>query len=390
MTIATRHEPRVSLPTADDDHEQIVIRQDKETGLRFIVAVHSTVLGPALGGMRLKRYPSGLREALDDVMRLARTMTLKASAAGLDLGGGKAVMIDDGRTAMRTARLEAAARVIDSLDGAYITAEDIGTTTADMDHIARFTRYVVGQSVANGGGGDPSPVTAETVFQAMRRGLAVATGSGDFAGRRVGVIGLGKVGSALAARLAKSGAHVIGCDLDSSRCDCLASDHGIEVAPSAEAILATELDVLAPCAAGGLIDDALARSIDCRVVAGAANNPLTDRRVARTLMEREIVYVPDFLANCGGLIHVSMEWKSQSLRAGHRPALAQRRQSLRARHRPALAQPREHGASEADLIAGAMVRLDSALATAEADGVPPIDVAERQALERVEAARAQH
>jgi valine dehydrogenase (NAD+) len=342
---------------ADDDHEQIVIRQDKETGLRLIVAVHSTVLGPALGGMRLKRYPGGLREALDDVMGLARTMTLKASAAGLDLGGGKAVMIDDGRPEPRTARLEAAARVIDGLDGAYITAEDIGTTTGDMDHMAGFTRFVVGQSVSNGGGGDPSPVTAETVFQAMRRGLAAATGSGDFDGRRVGVIGLGKVGSALAAKLAEAGAQVIGCDLDAGRCDCLATDHGIEVAPSAEAILATELDVLAPCAAGGLIDDAIARSIDCSVVAGAANNPLTDRGVARTLMEREIVYVPDFLANCGGLIHVSLEWY------GH------------------------EGGSEADLIAGAMERLDLALATAEADGVPPIDVAERQALERVEAAR---
>jgi glutamate dehydrogenase/leucine dehydrogenase len=202
-------------------------------------------------------------------------------------------------------------------------------------------------------------VTAETVFQATRRGLRAATGSGDFDGRRVGVVGLGKVGGALAAKLAEAGAHVIGCDLDAGRCACLASDHGIEVAPSAEAILAMELDVLAPCAAGGMIDDALAHSIDCRVVAGAANNPLTDRRVARTLMEREIVYVPDFLANCGGLIHVSMEWYG------------------------------EHGASEADLIAGAMDRLDSALETAEADGVPPIDVAERQALERVEAARRQ-
>jgi valine dehydrogenase (NAD+) len=342
---------------ADDDHEQIVIRQDKETGLRLIVAVHSTLLGPALGGMRLKRYPGGLREALDDVMGLARTMTLKASAAGLDLGGGKAVMIDDGRPELRTARLEAAARVIDGLDGAYITAEDIGTTTGDMDHMARFTRFVVGQSVSNGGGGDPSPVTAETVFQAMRRGLAAATGSGDFDGRRVGVIGLGKVGSALAAKLAEAGAQVIGCDIDAGRCDCLAVDHGIEVAPSAEAILAAELDVLAPCAAGGLIDDAIARSIDCSVVAGAANNPLTDRGVARTLMEREIVYVPDFLANCGGLIHVSLEWYG------------------------------DDGGSEEELIAGAMERLDLALATAEADGVPPIDVAERQALERVEAAR---
>src|SRR3954464_9416869 len=134
MTIATRHGPGVNIPAADDDHEQIIVRQDGETGLRFIVAVHSTVLGPALGGMRLKRYPGGLREALEDVMCLARTMTLKASAAGLDLGGGKSVMIDDGRPEqhLRGARLEAAARVIDGLDGAYITAEDIGTSTADM------------------------------------------------------------------------------------------------------------------------------------------------------------------------------------------------------------------------------------------------------------------
>src|SRR6185312_1409310 len=167
MTIATRHAPSLNIPLADDDHEQVVIRQDKATGLRFIVAVHSTVLGPALGGMRLKLYSCGLREALDDVMGLARTMTLKASAAGLDLGGGKAVMIDDGHDDLREARLEEAARVIDSLGGAYITAEDIGTTTADMDHVARFTRYCVGRSVENGGAGDPSPVTAQTVFEAI-------------------------------------------------------------------------------------------------------------------------------------------------------------------------------------------------------------------------------
>jgi glutamate dehydrogenase/leucine dehydrogenase len=372
MTIATRHVPRTGLPMADDDHEQIVVRQDKETGLRFIVAVHSTVLGPSLGGMRLKRYPGGLREALEDVMGLARTMTLKASAAGLDLGGGKSVMIDDGRPELREARLEAAARVIDGLDGAYITAEDIGTTCADMDHIATFTRYAVGRSESNGGGGDPSPVTAETVFQAMGRGLAAATGSDDFDGRRVGVVGLGKVGSALAGKLAEAGATVIGCDLDTERAGRLGAELGIAVAPSAEAILAGELDVLAPCAAGGLIDDALARSIDCRVVAGAANNPLTDRAVARTLMQRDIVYVPDFLANCGGLIHVSLEWEKQSLRGGHGPLPAERRRE---------------GRTEEDLIAGAMERLDSALETAEADGTTPIEVAERQALERVEAAR---
>lgn len=362
----------MNIVTSGDDHEQIVIRQDAETGLRFIVAVHSTVLGPALGGMRLKRYPGGLREALEDVMGLARTMTLKASAAGLDLGGGKAVMIDDGRSELRAARLEGAASVIESLGGAYITAEDIGTTTADMDHLSRFTRFAVGRSSENGGGGDPSPVTAETVFGALRRGLAAATGSGELDGRRVGVIGLGKVGSVLAARLADAGARVVACDLDSGRCERLAGEHGVKIAPSAEAVLAGALDVLAPCAAGGVIDDALAGALDCRVVAGAANNPLTSRRVARTLMERGIVYVPDFLANCGGLIHVSKEWERTSLRTGHSPALGQ---------------DGSRGPSEDELIARAMERLDLALEVSEAEGVPPVEVAERQALERVEAQR---
>ena len=244
---ATLREPNIAL--ADDDHEQIVIRQDPETGLRFIVAVHSTVLGPALGGMRLKRYPGGLREALEDVMGLARTMTLKASAAGLELGGGKAVMIDDGAPrAARGAARGARRGVIDGLDGAYITAEDIGTTTADMDYMARFTRFAVGRSRENGGGGDPSPVTAETVFQAMRRGLAAATGSDD--ARRAGAwawSGSARWARRWPRRLAEAGARVIGCDLDAGALRAaLLAEHGIEVAPSAEAILASELDVLAP------------------------------------------------------------------------------------------------------------------------------------------------
>ena len=213
--------PRPLPPAGDalagEAHEQIVIRQDTRTGMRLIVAVHSTVLGPALGGLRLKRYAGGLREALDDVMGLARTMTLKASAAGLALGGGKAVMIDDGDDSLRFDRLEAAAAVIEGLGGAYITAEDIGTTTADIDHMARFTRFCTGRSVGNGGGGDPSPVTAETVLAAMRRGLAAQTDSDELAGRRIGVIGLGKVGGALAAQLVAEGARVVGCDLDYER-----------------------------------------------------------------------------------------------------------------------------------------------------------------------------
>jgi len=168
-----------------DDHERVVIRQDPETGLRFIVAVHSTVLGPSLGGMRLRRYPGGLREALEDVLALARTMSLKASAAGLDLGGGKAVMLADGRDDMREARLEQAAHVIDELGGAYVTAEDIGTTTADMDLIARHTHFVVGRSRELGGGGDPRrspprPCTARSAAGSPPRAArTTSTGAGS-------------------------------------------------------------------------------------------------------------------------------------------------------------------------------------------------------------------
>jgi valine dehydrogenase (NAD+) len=316
------------------------------------------VLGPSLGGLRLRRYPGGLGDALDDVLGLARTMTLKASAAGLDLGGGKAVMLDDGREDMREQRMLAAADVIDELDGAYITAEDIGTTTADMDLMATRTRFVVGRSRECGGGGDPSPVTAETVYQAIRRGLASATGTGAIEGRRIGVIGLGKVGSVLAGKLASAGAGVVACDLDPERTDRFADKYGGVIAPSAEAILSMELDVLAPCAAGGLIDNALARSIDCRVVAGAANNPLTNRDVAGVLNRRGILYVPDFLANCGGLIHVSTEWY------------------------------RERGPRVRECIARAMERLECAIADADVEDSTPLEVAERHALERVETARA--
>jgi glutamate dehydrogenase/leucine dehydrogenase len=359
MTITTQPDAQpTAFVLADDDHERIAIRQDRETGLRLIVAVHSTVLGPALGGLRLRRYPGGLREALDDVMALARTMTLKASAAGLDLGGGKAVMLDDGDEDRRDARLIGAAETIDQLGGAYITAEDIGTTTADMDLIAEHTRYVVGRSRELGGCGDPSPVTAETVFEAIRRGLAAATGTDELDGRRVGVIGLGKVGSVLAGRLATSGAEVVACDLEAERAARFADERGGVVAPSAEALLSSELNVLAPCAAGGLIDEAIARSIECDVVAGAANNQLTGRRAARELHRRGVLYVPDFLANCGGLIHVSGEWYG------------------------------DDGDREHQRIAAAMERLEEAIVEAEGGDSTPLEVAERRALRRVEAARA--
>jgi glutamate dehydrogenase/leucine dehydrogenase len=358
MTIVAQSGVLSTPARVGDDHERVVIRQDGDTGLRLIVAVHSTVLGPALGGLRLRRYPGGLHEALGDVLALSRTMTLKAAAAGLDLGGGKAVMLDDGDEGLRETRLEQAGAVIESLGGDYVTAEDIGTTTADMEVIARRTRYVVGRAAECGGGGDPSPVTATTVLEATRRGLAATDGSPSLDGRRVGVVGLGKVGGALAGKLARAGATVIGCDLDPERAERVAAEHGITLAPSAEAVLATELDVLAPCAAGGLIDAATARAIDCRVVAGAANNPLAGRDVARVLRARGILYVPDFLANCGGLIHVASEWYGDG------------------------------GARLEECVARAMERLEEAIEVADAEGTTPAEVAERHALERVARARA--
>jgi valine dehydrogenase (NAD+) len=346
-----------AVPLRDADHERVVIHQDRDTGLRLIVAVHSTVLGPALGGLRLKRYPRGLPEGLDDVLALARTMTLKASAAGLDLGGGKAVILDDGREHLREARLLEAAEAIDALGGAYITAEDIGTTTADMDLIGERTRFVVGRSPERGGRGDPSPVTAETVFHAIRHGLGATTGSPELEGRRVGVVGLGKVGHVLGGRLASAGASVVGCDLDPGRAERFAGEHGGQVSPAAEAVLAMDLDVLAPCAAGGLIDEAIAGAIECSVVAGAANNPLTSPEVARVLRRRGVLFVPDFLANCGGLIHVSTEWY------GEDDGFVRRSVEL------------------------AMERLERAIADAAAEDSTPLEVAERQALARVDAAR---
>jgi len=339
------------------EHERVVIRQEAEVGLTFIVAVHSTVLGPSLGGMRLRAYPGGLPEALEDVLGLARTMTLKASAAGLDLGGGKAVMLDDGDVSRRQERMVAAARVIDELGGAYITAEDIGTTTDDMDLIARHTRNVVGRSEALGGRGDPSPVTAETVLQAMTRGLAAATGSPALDGRTVGLIGLGKVGSALARKLAGAGSRVLACDIDPQRVSLLADEGVIEPVADSDRLLARRLDVLAPCAAGGVVDARVAAALDCRVLCGAANNPLASRDVAAVLADRGILYVPDFLANCGGLISVAAEWGRG-----------------------------DDAAVEAH-IATAMSRLEAAIGESLRTGATPVAVAERQALERIDTAR---
>jgi glutamate dehydrogenase/leucine dehydrogenase len=336
-------------------HERVHLVEDRASGLRAVIAIHSTVLGPSLGGMRIRAYEGGMAAALDDALRLSRAMTLKASAAGLDLGGGKSVLLEDGRPERRRDRLEAMAREIERLDGAYITAEDIGTTTADMDFLAEHTDHVVGRSVV--GGGDPSPDTARTVLGAIRAALQVLDGDESLPGRRVGIVGLGKVGGRLAEWLLGAGAHVIGFDpVPATRARMAAA--GVELVDSAAAVVDHELDVFAPCAVGGMIDSGVTAALRCRVVCGSANNPLADG-AAQGLGARDILYVPDFMANCGGLIHVDFE----------------RRRENDPEHREvALAEARE--------------RTAAVLAEAVESGRLPLEIAEEHALERIRSAGA--
>lgn len=288
-------------------HERVVVHHDPASGLRAIVAVHSTTLGPGLGGLRIRPYPD-VDAALDDVLRLSQAMTFKAAAAGLDLGGGKAVILDDGVTDAdtRRARLEAFAELVASLDGAYITAEDVGTTTADLDLVAGRTPHAVGLSPERGGGGDPSPSTAMTVYGSIVHAVRVHLDRETLEGTTVGVLGLGKVGFDLARRLRAAGADLIVADLDERRAREVAAELGAEVS-DLEGVVAAELDVLAPCAVGGLLTAEVADVLQARVVAGAANNILADDGVAIRLAARGVLYVPDFLTNSGGLIHCSDE-----------------------------------------------------------------------------------
>jgi len=345
------------------EHERVELVHDADSGLQAVVAIHSTVLGPALGGLRLRRYAGGLPEALDDALRLSRAMTLKASAAGLDLGGGKAVVLADdaGRDAgQRAARLRAFARELERLRGAYITAEDVGTSTADMDLLAEHTHHVVGttrRGGLGGVGGDPSPSTVRTVLGAMSVALEALDGDAALAGRSVGVIGLGKVGGRLAERLLEAGARVVGTDPDADACR-RARARGVGLAPSAAALLTRPLDVLAPCAVGGMVDADAAATIGCRVVCGSANNALADERAADRLADRGVLYVPDFLANCGGLIQADCE---------------RRRETDPARLEQALDAARE--------------RTRAVLLEARADGRLPSAVAEEHAWRRIRAAR---
>ena len=310
---STRGPPAPTLHRVPDldalfDHERLVIFRDDVTGVTGAVAIHSTALGPAMGGLRLTRY-RGLDHACADALRLARAMSLKNSAAGLDLGGGKAVLLEDGlwgEPRLRSARMQAVGRVVAELGGRYITAEDVGTTPEDMEEIASQTAWVAGRPVARGGRGDPSPLTALTVFEAILVAVRERLGIDDLRGVHVGVQGVGHVGQALVEVLHEAGATITVTDTDPVRAELVAGHVGARhVEPSG--FVGRDFDVLAPCALGEVIDPGSVPSLRCSVIAGAANNPLTDASVAEDLARAGILYVPDFIANCGGIIHVGAE-----------------------------------------------------------------------------------
>ena len=287
------------------DHEQVVFVADRHSGLRAIIAVHSTALGPSLGGIRFWRYARE-EDAVTDVLALAQAMTLKAAAAGLHQGGGKAaVLCDDPSRPRDLPLLRALGRAIDDLGGRYIAAEDVGATPADMAGIARETPWVTGLDTP-GGSGDPSPFTARGVVHAMRAALHALDGAPDLRGRRVNVQGAGHVGAHLVRFLTDAGVSVGVADIDTARADALARRCGADVLGAAS-VIGAPCDVFAPCALGGAIDDASVERLRCRVVAGAANNQLTTPSVGEALAARGILYVPDFVANAGGIINIAEE-----------------------------------------------------------------------------------
>ncbi len=291
---------------AEMGHERVLVCSNPEVGLRAIIAVHSTVLGPGLGGVRMWPFKS-FEEAMTDVLRLSRGMTYKAAAAGLNLGGGKAVIIGDPKLDKSEALFRAFGRYVESLDGLYITAEDVGTDMEDMEVILTESQWVTGKSPVRGGSGDPSPVTAHGVLQGIKAAVRWHYGNPDLSGRSVAIQGLGSVGYHLAEYLEAEGAKLLGCDIDRERVARARDDLGLEPVPLDD-ILEVECDVLAPCALGAILDNSTIPRLRCQIVAGAANNQMANEdRDGRTLFERGILYAPDFMINAGGLINVYNE-----------------------------------------------------------------------------------
>ncbi|GAB3407464.1 Glu/Leu/Phe/Val family dehydrogenase [Flindersiella endophytica] len=288
-------------------HEQVVYCNDDTSGLRAIIAIASTALGPALGGTRFYPYASEAA-ALSDVLNLSTAMAYKGALAGLDLGGGKAVIIGDPSRDKTEALLRAYGRFVQSLGGRYITACDVGTYSPDMDLIARECAYVTGRTTEHGGAGDSSILTAYGVFQGMRASAERVWGSPDLRGRRVGISGVGKVGRHLVDHLLADGAEIVVADVSEAAVSAVVSKHPrVTAVGSSAELAAADVDVYAPCALGGALDDATVATLRARVVCGGANNQLAHTGIEKALEERGILYAPDYCVNAGGLIQVADE-----------------------------------------------------------------------------------
>lgn len=333
----------------EHDHEQVVFCSEPSCGYKGIIAIHNSVLGPALGGTRFWQYNNDT-EALVDALRLSRGMTYKAAVAGLNLGGGKSVIIGDNRITDREAVFRAHGRAVETLKGRYITAEDVGTSVDDMEYVAMETEHVTGRA---GTSGDPSPVTAFGVYRGIKAAAKHRYGSDDLSGKTVTVQGVGHVGYYLCQNLASEGARLVVTDIDAERVQKVVHDFGAR-AVGPDEIYSVEADIYAPSALGATINDATIPALKVAIVAGAANNVLAEERHGDELHRRGILYAPDYVINAGGLINVCGELQGWSP---------------------------ERSMRKAGDIYGTLVRL---FELAEAEGLPTYKAADRLAEQRIE------
>jgi leucine dehydrogenase len=292
------------------DHEQVVFCHDKSVGLKAIIAIHNTALGPALGGTRMWNYKNE-DEALVDVLRLSKGMSYKAAAAGLNLGGGKAVIIGDSKTQKTEGLFRAFGQFVNSLNGRYITAEDVGTCVTDMEYVFMETPWVTGIPKDFGGSGDPSPYTAHGVYMGIKATAKEKFGTDDIKGMRLAVQGLGNVGTNLVKYLVEAGAKVTVADIDAEKVKKHVDQYKVE-AVSVEQIVFTECDIFAPCALGAVVNDQTISKLKCKAIAGGANNILAESRHGDQLRELGILYAPDYVVNAGGLMNVFVELEGYS------------------------------------------------------------------------------
>lgn len=337
------------------DYEQVVFAQDKESGLKAIIAIHDTTLGPALGGTRMWTYASE-EAAITDALRLARGMTYKAAAAGLNLGGGKTVIMGDPRKDKSEALFRAFGRYVQSLNGRYITAEDVGTTVQDMDYIHLETDFVTGISPAFGSSGNPSPVTAYGVYRGMKAAAKVAFGSDNLSGKTIAVQGVGSVSYTLLKHLHEEGANLIVTDINEESVNKAVKDFGAK-AVAVNEIYSVDCDIFSPNALGAVINDDTIPLIKAKLIAGAANNQLAEERHGDILHAKGVVYAPDYVINAGGLINVADELNGYN---------------------------RERALKKVETIYDNITKVFEIV---ERDGIPSYKAADRMAEERIEQMR---